>query len=289
MISMKWVVLSVALLAAVWVAVALLGRWAWSKATDELEGRLQAARTERTAPTANRFDPAELEGLPVPVQRYFRTVLTAGQPIVTAATIEHTGEFNMGEAQDNWKPFTSRQRIVTARPGFVWNARIAFVPGLAVRVHDAYVAGAGRLHAAVAGLFTVADLQGTPDLAEGELMRYFAEAAWVPTALLPSQGVRWEAVDEHSARATLADGAVSVTLTFGFAADGSMDRVRAEARGRTVAGRVLPTPWEGRWSNAQAQGGMRVPMTGEVAWLTPEGRKAYWRGTITSLSYEFAR
>ncbi|MBL8345179.1 MAG: hypothetical protein JNN03_07040, partial [Rubrivivax sp.] len=200
MISMKWVVLSVALLAAVWVAVALLGHWAWSKATDELEGRLQAARTERTAPAAIRFDPAELEGLPAPVQRYFRTVLTAGQPIVAAATIEHTGEFNMGEARDNWKPFTSRQRIVTARPGFVWDARIAFVPGLAVRVHDAYVAGAGRLHAAVAGLFTVADLQGTPDLAEGELMRFFAEAAWVPTALLPSQGVRWEAVDEHSAR-----------------------------------------------------------------------------------------
>jgi len=286
MISMKWVLLSVALLVAVWVAVALLGHWTWSKATEELERGLLGARI---APATTRFDAAELEGLPAPVQRYFRTALTAGQPIVTAATIEHVGEFNMGEAQDNWKPFTSRQRIVTTRPGFVWNARIAFVPGLAVRVHDAYVAGAGRLHAAVEGLFTVADLQGTPDLAEGELMRFFAEAAWVPTALLPSQGVRWEAVDEHSARATLKDGAVSVTLTFGFAADGSMERVRAEARGRTVAGRVLPTPWEGRWSGVQVQGGMRVPMVGEVAWVTPEGRKTYWRGTITSVGYEFAR
>ena len=38
----------------------------------------------------------------------------------------------------------------------------------------------------------------------------------------------------------------------------------------------------------QTQGGMRIPMTGEVAWLTPEGRKPYWRGTITSLRYEFA-
>jgi hypothetical protein len=284
MLSMKWVFLAVAVLLAAWAAVVLIGHWSWSRATDQLEGGLEAARR---APATTRFDPAELEGLPAPVQRYFRTVLTAGQPVVVAATIEHTGQFNMGDAQDNWKPFTSRQRIVTSRPGFVWNARIAFVPGLAVRVHDAYVAGAGRLHAAVEGLLTVADLKDTPDLAEGELMRYFAEAAWVPTALLPSQGVRWEAVDERSARATLADGAVSVTLTFGFAADGSMDSVRAQARGRTVAGRAVPTPWEGRWSNVQAQGGMRVPMTGEVAWLTPEGRKAYWRGTITSVSYEF--
>jgi hypothetical protein len=34
--------------------------------------------------------------------------------------------------------------------------------------------------------------------------------------------------------------------------------------------------------------GMRVPMTGEVAWLTPQGRKPYWRGTIGRLDYEFA-
>jgi hypothetical protein len=36
---------------------------------------------------------------------------------------------------------------------------------------------------------------------------------------------------------------------------------------------------------------MRVPVTGEVAWLLPDtegGRKPYWRGTITALGYEFA-
>ena len=36
------------------------------------------------------FDPHELEGLPAPVQRYFRTVLTDGQPIVSAVTIDMT-------------------------------------------------------------------------------------------------------------------------------------------------------------------------------------------------------
>ncbi|MDI1259506.1 T6SS effector amidase Tae4 family protein [Aquabacterium sp.] len=33
-------------------------------------------------------------------------------------------------------------------------------------------------------------------------MRYFAEMAWYPTALLPSQGLRREAVDDRSANAT---------------------------------------------------------------------------------------
>lgn len=47
-----------------------------------------------------------------------------------------------------------------------------------------------------------ADLRGAlGEVAQGELMRFFAEAAWYPTALLPSQGVRWQAVDDTSARA----------------------------------------------------------------------------------------
>lgn len=64
--------------------------------------------------------------------------------------------------------------------------------------------------------------------------------------------------------------------------------MRAEARGRTVGQTLVMTPWEGRWSNYQERDGMRVPLTGEVAWLAPEGRKPYWRGTITSLKYEYA-
>ncbi len=265
--------------------VAWYGALRWAAATRALQAQLEDART---APAPGRYYAREIEGLPAPVQQFFRTALTDGQAIVRAATVEHSGSFNMGEAADRWKPFRSNQRVVTQRPGFVWDGRVAMLPGLNVHVHDAYIAGVGILHPAILGLFTLADLRGSADMAQGELMRFFAEAAWYPTALLPSQGVRWEPVDDHRARATLRDGGIAVTLTFTFASDGAVHSVRADARGRTVAGQVVPTPWEGRWSNIQTQGGMRVPMTGEVAWLTPQGRKPYWRGTITGLRYEFS-
>lgn len=209
--------------------------------------------------------------------------------MVAGVRLRHRGEFDLGEDEPAWKPFTSEQWVTTQRPGFVWDGRVVAAPGLAVHVHDAYVGGVGVLRPALAGLFTLADLRGTPALAEGELMRWLAEAAWYPTALLPSQGVRWEAVDAHAARATLEDGAVRVTLTFRFADDGTMTAARAEARGRTVDGRIVMTPWEGRWSNFQWIDGMRVPLDGEVAWLTPQGRKPYWRGSVTRLEVRFAR
>jgi hypothetical protein len=286
MVWLIWLGAALSLLLIFFSALAAYGHVRWSGLTEALTARLE---TTRQSPAPSRYDARELDGLPAPVQRYFRAVLRDGAPIVAAATVEHRGTFNIGETTDRWLPFASRQRVVTRPPGFVWDASTSVLPGLAVRVHDAYVAGEGILHPAVLGLFTLADLRGGGEVARGELMRFFAEAAWYPTALLPSQGVRWEAVDGRSARATLTDGPLSLTLTFRFdTAEGLMTSVRAEARGRTLAGRVIPTPWQGRWSNYQPQGGMLVPMTGEVAWLLPEGDKPYWRGTITRLDHEFA-
>ena len=278
----------VLIVALAFVALTAFGDWKWRGLTQALMDRLEAARL---APNPAWFNAQEIQGLPPVVQRYFRTALRDGVPIVAAATVHHTGMFNMGESVDNWKPFTSRQRVVTRRPGFVWDGHIKVLPGLGVRVHDAYVAGEGILHPAILGLFTLVDLRGTADVAEGELMRFFAEAAWYPTALLPSQGVLWEAVDEQSARATITDGALALTLSFTFNAQGLIESVRADARGRMVGGKIDMRPWEGHWSNYQERDGMQVPLTGEVAWLLPPeegGRKPYWRGTIQSLSYEFA-
>lgn len=285
MSALKWAGAAIGLLVLAGFGLTAWGSARWNAAARELTARLDAARTP---PAPSRYDARELEGLPAPVQRYFRAVLKDGQPIVTAAGVEHTGSFNMSATGEQWKPFTSVQHVVTRRPGFVWDARIAMLPGLSVHVHDAYVAGEGLLHAAIGGLVTMADLRGGGELARGELMRFFAEAAWYPTAFLPSQGVRWEAVDDRSARATLSDGALSLTMLFRFDADGLMESVRAEARGRMVGQVTTMAPWEGRWSDYRLQDDLRVPFTGEVAWLLPEGRKTYWRGTIRSLVYEFA-
>ena len=281
----QWLGLLMASLAVLLGGLYAYGAWRWARATRALMARLEATRV---APAPTRYNARELNGLPPPVQRYFRAVLKDDQPIIAAVSVDHSGTFNLGETSDQWKPFTSRQRVVTRRPGFVWDGRVLMMPGLPVHVHDAYVAGEGILHPAILGLFTLMDLRGTPEVAQGELIRYFAEASWYPTALLPSQGVGWEAVDDRSARATLVDGLLSLTLLFRFDDQGLIESARAEARGRTVGQAIVMTPWEGRWSNYQERNNMRVPMTGEVAWLAPEGRKAYWRGTITSLAYEFS-
>ncbi len=290
MARMTWTALVLIALAVAFAALAAFGTSRWNARTRALIERLDAARQPVT-PT--HYDAArELDGLPAPVQRFFRAVLKDGQPLVAAVNIEHRGTFNLAaEGPDQWKPFTSTQRAVMRRPGFVWDGRVRMAPGVAVHVHDAYVAGEGILHPAVLGLVSLTELRGTSaepgGVAQGEFMRYLAEAAWYPTALLPSQGVRWTAMDDNAATATLNDGTVSATLLFRFdPRSGVIESVRAEARGRTVGKSVTLTPWEGRWSDYAERDGLRVPMRGEVAWLAPEGRRVYWRGEVTALRYE---
>jgi hypothetical protein len=280
-------VVVLAVVVVVFVGARLFGAHRWQEDTQDLRARLDAAR-EPVRPKKVDFD--ELQSLPAPVQSYFRAVLEDGQPMVAGVSVRHTGTFNMGEgAEDSWKPFTSDQVVVTQRPGFDWDGRVAMMPGLPVSVHDAYVAGEGVLHASLLGLVSVVDMRGRGEVAEGELMRFFAEAAWYPTALLPSQGVRWEGLDDRSARATLEEGDISLTMLFTFDEEGLIDTVRTESRGRAVGGEVVPTPWRGRFWQYEERGGMRVPLDGEVAWLPPEGEKPYWRGHITEIDHDFVR
>jgi hypothetical protein len=286
-----WLGWSVCLLAVAVVGVSAWGTHRWAGAVQALHAKLEAGRVDGTshgAKPSTRYDARELEGLPAPVQRFFRAVLVDGQPIITAVTIDLAGTFNLSPTDETWKPFTSRQHVATRRPGFLWDASIAMAPGVKVRVVDSYIEGHGLLHAAIQGLLTMAELRGEGEIARGEFMRWFAEVAWYPTALLPSQGVRWEAVDEHSANATVMDGPLTLTLLFRFNDAGPIGSFRAEARGGMVGDKMVMAPWEGTWSNYRTRDGVQVPFTGDVAWMRPEGRKPYFVGTVTALAFEFA-
>jgi len=285
MLALKWTAVLLALVAITYGVLTAYGRHAWSTAT---RARLAQVGASRVDPAVTIYQRDAIASAPAPLRRYLAAVLREGQPVVAAARLEHHGTFNLSAAGEQWKPFTSSETIVTNRPAFLWDGRVAVMPGVPALVHDAYVAGRGATHATLFGLFALANSEDGRELAQGELMRFLAEAAWYPTALLPGQGVRWQAIDDHAARATLTDGTLSVTLTFHFNDADLIDTVRADARGRITHGKVDMLPWEGRFWNYAQRDAMRVPLEGEVAWITPAGRKPYWRGTLDSTRYEFA-
>jgi hypothetical protein len=286
-----WLGVGIVVLVVLALGLRAVGAVRWAELVRTHTSQLESGRVDAQGrlPSPARFDMQELEGLSAPVQRYFRAVLSDGQPIIASATIDMTGSMNLSATAEQWKPFISLQRVVTRRPGFLWDARVEMFPGVPACVVDSYIAGHGRLIAKVFGLFTVANLQGEGEIARGEFMRYFAESPWYPTSLLPSQGVRWEAVDDNSASATVVDGRITLSLLFRFNDAGLITSVRAESRGASVGkdGVMVMLPWDCGLSDYQSQDGMLVPMAGEAAWVRPEGRQVYFVGHVKKLRYKF--
>ncbi len=224
--------------------------------------------------------------LPAPVRSYFDFALSEGQRMIEAASIQWEGEFAVKPR--HWSAFTAKQHYRMHPPGFVWDARIQMTSILPVLVRDTYMDHVGSLRAAIGGVVRVADQHGAPELAAGELLRYLGEAVWYPTALLPSAGVTWSAIDHRSAAATLTDGETSVSMVAHFAPTGEITSITA-MRPREVKGVAVLTPWVAYLEEYSARDGMQVPVSGTVEWVLPTGRFPYWRGTLIDVHYDFER
>lgn len=249
----------------------------WRLGTAAAVARLNAA-APHTGP--DTFDPAMLDSLPAPVARYLRAVLRDGAPLARRVVIRHAGEFRADTAGGAWAPFRSVQHFTARAPGFVWAAEIRMAPLVDACVRDELVSGSAAMRAKVAALVPVVDVAGTPGLASGALHRWLAEAAWFPTALLPSPFLEWVAVDDSTAIAVASAEGTTVSLTFRFGPDSLVRFAETAERARDVGGVPVPTPWRATHSAWQWRGGVRVPTHGEVEWALPSGPFAYWRGAI---------
>lgn len=235
------------------------------------------------------FDVRTLDELPPPVARYFRRVLPDGQRPVRQAWLTQEADFFMAGRSPGWHPLTATQHFSTRPPAFVWDARIQVAPMVSVWVRDAYASGTGSMRADLLGWYPVMRTTRSAELDAGALQRYLAELIWLPTALLPSAGVRWEARGERVAVASLTDGSRRVELEFRFNDTDDVSEIFAAARYREDAGRFVPTPWLVRCWGYQERDGMRIPMQAEVTWLLPDGPQPYWRGRLTDTRYTFSR
>ena len=257
------------------------GGMKWSRQVSSLVGQVvaEANAGEQTV------DLSETDTLPAPVRRYFQRALADGLPMISQTYLVQKGGFRTRPEAKKWARLSARQAFSAQPRAFVWDAKIAMAPAVPVRVCDVYRNGAGMMKAALFSVVPLVEASGVPEIDEGALMRYLAEAVWFPTALLPSQGVSWEAIDEQKARATVTDAGHTVSLTFSFNDEDDIASVYSPGRFRQVNGAFIPTPWEGRFSDHTDVNGFRVPIEAEVAWHLPDGPFVYWWAMMTEIKY----
>jgi len=177
-----------------------------------------------------------------------------------------------------WDTFKARQTIALDRCDFDWTARTG--PMGAVSVQDALVDGVGHLRVRALGFITLVHVEPSAELIRGELMRYLAELAWAPDAILLNVGLRWREDGPDRLVVGAGSGETAAEVTMNLDGEGRIAGGFAPDRGALVDGVTVPTPWRGVFSDYRLHDGIWLPFSGEVAWEMPQGTFTYWQGQI---------
>jgi hypothetical protein len=275
---MRIILAVLAIVIAAAAASVIAGSTQWTRAT-----RARASELNSAAVAAAIYHETAIAALPEPAMRYFRRVLRDGQRMVRSAVATQDAEFFINGA---WRPLSATQQFLVSPPGFVWDARISMAPLLPAFVRDSYVGGKASMTASMLGVYTLVDQHGAPELNSGALQRLLGESVWMPTALLPSDRIRWTARDDRSATVTLRDSGIEVSLVFDVDSEGHVVLIRGD-RFKEDGGAYAIQPWHIRCDEYRERDGLLIPLHCEVAWVVNGTPEPYWRGRIASITYRY--
>jgi hypothetical protein len=236
------------------------------------------------APEATRLDPRSFGDLPAPVRRYVDRAVPTRERGVRTVRLRHGGAFRPS-LDGRWLPIRGEQYFSTSPPGFIWWGRVRIAPGLWIDARDRSVDGVGNMLVSAESTVTLANSSG-PQLDQGALLRLLGEMTWFPTAHIDSRFVRWSAVDDRRARATLTVGGQTVSGEFLFGPD-DLPSVFSADRYRDIGGgQAVLTPFEGHSSDFREANGMLVPFSMTAAWKVDGRVIEYARWEIERIEYD---
>lgn len=267
------------------IAVIVLSLVSFLGVSDMMFGRQVRSEVERmfsdSEDISDRiFTYQQIEGLPEPVQRYFKYALKDGQHYISYARLRHTGTFRTSP-DGNWMPISGEEYFTTQEPAFVWYAKVRPNPIMWIAARDMYFEGKGNMLIKLFSAFTVGDSRGR-EIDQGALVRYLGEAVWFPTALLPNEYLHWEPRDSNSARAVFTHKGLTVTAIFHFNERGEVTGLEAE-RYREIGGPL--EKWSGYCTKYIEIAGVRVPGSMEAVWNLKSGDLSYARFELTEIEF----
>ncbi|WP_439585615.1 DUF6544 family protein [Dyadobacter bucti] len=224
--------------------------------------------------SSQTFTAKQLDGLPDPVQKYFRHVLKEGQPYISNVHLVHNGLFKTDLKKD-WIKISGEEYFTASKPGFVWKGKTAMFTA-----RDMFINGRGRLIVSLFSLFTIQNQTGEK-YDKGELMRWLGESVCFPTNLLPSQHLRWLPIDDNSAKLEFDYGDLAVSFTVIFDAQHQI----AELRTLRHMGDGPRQPWVTKVSHYKSWNGVLIPTVLEAGWEIEKKYLPYARFAIQELTY----
>ena len=224
--------------------------------------------------------------LPDPARRFFRFAIAPGTPLHTVAEIAMTGEFSLGSKdKPGYMPMRAEQ-VLAAPHGFIWKARA----GDRIWFSGSDGAAQGRSWSRfwLLGIVPVARAGNNADHFRAAFGRYVAEAVfWTPAALLPSEHVRWEAIDDSSARVILTHNKLEQAVDVTVDAEGRPVKVVFQRWSNANPTKTFQTqPFGGYLSDYRAFDGFRLPTRVEAGnHFETDDYFAFFKATVSDVRF----
>lgn len=197
-----------------------------------------------------------------------------------SVSLTQSGRMKRDLDSDQWMAFTADQTISTTSCEFNWHVNAG--PLGLISGRDALIGGEGQLDIKLLGIIPVAHAEHTPALVRGELMRYLAELAWAPGAILANTALRWRSDTPDTLSVSAGAGEVAAEVFLTLDTNGRIAGAFAPDRPRSATAPILPTPWQGQFSDYRLHGNLWLPFAGEVAWVIDGRVQPYWQCRIES-------
>lgn len=200
--------------------------------------------------------------LPAPVRRYFLTAFGEEVPRVASMAAWGRARANFGL----WMPLRFR---LYHRPGYDFRREMEVTWfGLPIlQALDQYINGQGMTG-------PVGHAETGPEVDQGSNMILWAEATLYPSLLLTDPRIRWEAIDETSARLLFPFGDQEDELIFHFDPQTGLVTRTSALRYQGTTGQKVP--WSAEIQAWQTVNGMKLPLRVAVAWANQSGPWSYW-------------
>ncbi len=232
---------------------------------------------------SKEFYYSKIDSLPAPVQKYFRFALSEGITEPNFVRLKQSGKFKTNINAD-FKDITAEQYAITNQPGFIWSGDIHLASILWIKGIDTYFNGRGDLLIKFMSGVTITKETGK-EIAQAQIVRWLLEGLWYPNSLLPSENLKWKAIDSTSAILHFTENDVEVEAVFHFKDDGSVSKVTSQRYMTTTAGPAL-TSFTGYFSDYRELNGIKIPFHSEVEWNLDHQDFKYGIFNIDKIEYD---
>ena len=231
------------------------------------------------------FSEALSEQLPPAVRRYLHYAIKEGQPNIRYAILKVKARFRHGPDRP-WFSVKAKEYISGMEPGFVWDARLWHHLLWWRTAKLSFLDGQGHGHLKLFGAMTIRELDGA-ETNQSMLFRFLSDLIWLPTGLLPTRTLRWNHIDDDTARAVIVDQGTRAEATFHMNKIGQIDRIITKSKFRDHRSGFEQTKFTLECKNYQEIDGIMVPTEVDFKWNLENGDFDYGHFSVSDIEYHY--